>query len=105
MKDNKHLSGTLIDSLIELNKDILITHTLNVLAKLGINVVKDRIFELRTEISKYNYEYYVLDDSSVPDSYYDRLFQELKNLEGDNVDLSSPTQTVGWKPDNPYWRP
>ena len=63
--------------------------------------VQVRIDALRAEIRQYNYQYYVLDDPSVPDSEYDRLFHELKVLEQDNPELvtpESPTQRVGALP-------
>ena len=59
---------------------------------------KDRIKEITELLEKYNYEYYVLDNPSVPDSEYDRLMQELIKLEKENPDLISPlspTQRVG----------
>ena len=33
---------------------------------------------LRDTINEYNYQYYVLDNPTVPDSEYDRVFQALK---------------------------
>lgn len=51
-------------------------------------------------LKKYEYEYYVLDNPSVPDSEYDRKFQELKKIEQENPELTSidsPTQRVGGK--------
>ena len=59
---------------------------------------KDRIKEITELLEKYNYEYYVLDNPSVPDSEYDRLMQELIKLEKENPELISPlspTQRVG----------
>ena len=59
---------------------------------------KDRIKEITELLEKYNYEYYVLDNPSVPDSEYDRLMQELIRLEKENPELISPlspTQRVG----------
>ncbi|MFZ2541756.1 MAG: NAD-dependent DNA ligase LigA, partial [Gallionella sp.] len=44
--------------------------------------------------------YYVLDDPSIPDAEYDRLFRELQELEAQNPKLmavDSPTQRVGGK--------
>ncbi|MGK9064029.1 NAD-dependent DNA ligase LigA [Stutzerimonas chloritidismutans] len=58
----------------------------------------ERIAELRSEIDAHNYRYYVLDEPSVPDAEYDRLFNELKALEGEHPELvtpESPTQRVG----------
>lgn len=58
----------------------------------------ERIAELRSEIDAHNYRYYVLDEPSVPDVEYDRLFNELKVLEAEHPELvtpESPTQRVG----------
>jgi len=57
-----------------------------------------RILELRAELDEHNYRYYVLDEPSVPDAEYDRLFRELQALEADNptlITVDSPTQRVG----------
>ncbi|MGE8361618.1 NAD-dependent DNA ligase LigA [Pseudomonas sp.] len=57
-----------------------------------------RIQELRTELDEHNYRYYVLDEPSVPDAEYDRLFRELQALEAEHPELvtpESPTQRVG----------
>ncbi|WP_312959403.1 NAD-dependent DNA ligase LigA [Stutzerimonas nitrititolerans] len=58
----------------------------------------ERIAELRSEIDAHNYRYYVLDEPSVPDAEYDRLFKELRALEAEHPELvtpESPTQRVG----------
>lgn len=47
----------------------------------------ERIAELRSEIDAHNYRYYVLDEPSVPDAEYDRLFNELKALEAEHPEL------------------
>ena len=63
-----------------------------------MNNVETRILELRHELDEHNYRYYVLDEPSVPDAEYDRLFRELKGLEEANPHLvtpDSPTQRVG----------
>ncbi|ROM96834.1 NAD-dependent DNA ligase LigA [Pseudomonas brassicacearum] len=60
--------------------------------------VEKRILELRAELDQHNYRYYVLDEPSIPDAEYDRLFHELKALETANPELvtvDSPTQRVG----------
>jgi DNA ligase (NAD+) len=57
-----------------------------------------RALELRELIGKYNYQYYVLDQPSVPDAEYDRLMRELVQLEAQHPQLvtpDSPTQRVG----------
>ncbi|GAC14644.1 NAD-dependent DNA ligase LigA [Aliiglaciecola lipolytica] len=57
--------------------------------------------DIRTQINEYNYQYYVLDDPSVPDAEYDRLMQELIKLEKQHPELmtpDSPSQKVGGAP-------
>ena len=60
----------------------------------------DRIRELVDLLNKYAYDYYVLDNPVVSDGEYDRLYDELKALEGESgeVYFDSPTQRVGDKP-------
>lgn len=56
---------------------------------------------LRNKLREYEYHYHVLDNPLVPDSEYDRLMNELKNLEWQHPELitpDSPTQRVGAKP-------
>lgn len=63
--------------------------------------VTHQIEQLRTQLREHNYKYYVLDEPSIPDVEYDRLFHQLKQLETDHPDLitpDSPTQRVGDKP-------
>ncbi|WP_100403651.1 NAD-dependent DNA ligase LigA [Bacillus sp. FJAT-42315] len=58
----------------------------------------ERVQELHNILNQYNYEYYVLDQPSVPDAEYDRLMQELIKIENEFPDLQtpdSPTQRVG----------
>ena len=60
-----------------------------------------RVRKLRDEINAHNYRYHVLDDPSIPDAEYDRLMQELVELERRYPDLivsDSPTQRVGAQP-------
>ncbi|MCV9900961.1 NAD-dependent DNA ligase LigA [Exiguobacterium sp. N5] len=61
----------------------------------------ERVEELRQTLNQYGYEYYVLDRPSVPDSEYDRLMNELIQIETDYPELrtpDSPTQRVGGAP-------
>lgn len=63
-----------------------------------MNTAETRILELRHDLDEHNYRYYVLDEPSIPDAEYDRLFHELKALEEANPHLvtpDSPTQRVG----------
>lgn len=60
-----------------------------------------RAEELRRLLEHHNYRYHVLDDPEISDAEYDRLFNELKQIEADNPDLitpDSPTQRVGATP-------
>lgn len=57
-----------------------------------------RANELRAKIDRWNYEYYILDQSSVPDSEYDEALNELRRIEAEHPELitpESPTQRVG----------
>ncbi len=63
-----------------------------------IEEARNRVKELTELLEKYNYEYYVLNESSVSDAEYDRLMNELKLIEADFPGLkskNSPTQRVG----------
>ncbi|HEY9146814.1 MAG TPA: NAD-dependent DNA ligase LigA [Thiobacillus sp.] len=60
-----------------------------------------RAAALRREIERHNYAYYVLDQPTIPDAEYDRLFRELQALEAEHPELAtpdSPTRRVGGKP-------
>ena len=57
-----------------------------------------RAAELAEKLNRWNIEYYVNDNPSVPDSVYDAAFQELEKLESEYPSLKtphSPTQRVG----------
>ena len=60
----------------------------------------DRMRQLVDILNKYAYEYYVLDNPSVPDSEYDKLYAELQALEKESgtVLFDSPTRRVGGEP-------
>ncbi|MEO8152313.1 MAG: NAD-dependent DNA ligase LigA [Rhizobacter sp.] len=56
-----------------------------------------RAAELRAQLNHHAHLYYVLDEPSLPDAEYDRLFQELQALEAEHPELrttDSPTQRV-----------
>ena len=60
-----------------------------------------RIEQLRAEIRKHDYLYYVLNRPQISDRQYDKLFAELKELEQANPELitaDSPTQRVSERP-------
>src|SRR5690606_9223813 len=57
----------------------------------------ERMLQLVEELNKYNYHYYTLDNPIVNDADYDKLYDELVQLEQDTgvVLPQSPTQRVG----------
>ena len=60
--------------------------------------LKQRLTELREQINFHNYRYHVLDDPVISDAEYDRLLNELKQIEAEHPDWitpDSPTQRVG----------
>jgi DNA ligase (NAD+) len=60
---------------------------------------EQRINELRKQLKQFSYEYYVLDNPTVEDSHYDKLYNELEELENAHPELpvpdDSPTKRVG----------
>lgn len=63
-----------------------------------VEQAEKKIHQLRTEINTHNYQYYALDNPTIPDAQYDRLFRELQALEAASPELitqDSPTQRVG----------
>lgn len=62
--------------------------------------IAHQIEYLRSQLREANYLYYVLDNPSIPDVEYDRLFRQLQQLEHAHPELitrDSPTQRVGDK--------
>jgi DNA ligase (NAD+) len=60
-----------------------------------------RVAELRQNIARADYQYYVLDNPDLPDGEYDKLMIELRALEAQYPDLvtpDSPTQRVSGEP-------
>lgn len=60
--------------------------------------IEQQVQQLSELLQDYNYQYYVLDEPTVPDAEYDRIFKQLQQLETDNPILklaNSPTQKVG----------
>jgi DNA ligase (NAD+) len=56
-----------------------------------------RAGELREQLNRHAHRYYVLDEPSIPDAEYDKLFQELQAIEAVHPELltpDSPTQRV-----------
>ncbi len=67
--------------------------------------IKERIEKLREKINCHNYRYHVLDSPEISDEEYDRLFDELVELERKHPVLitpDSPTQRVGTEPSEQF---
>jgi DNA ligase (NAD+) len=63
--------------------------------------LSERVKALHQELHKHAHSYYVLDEPSIPDAEYDKLFSELQSIEATHPELrtkDSPTQRVGGKP-------
>jgi DNA ligase (NAD+) len=64
-------------------------------------VISQRAAELRKILQQHNHAYYVLDEPTIPDVEYDRLFRELQAIEAEHPELKtadSPTERVGAAP-------
>ena len=60
-----------------------------------------QVQQLRAQLEEYSYQYYVLDNPTVPDAEYDRLYRQLQQIEQQQPELivaDSPTQRVGAAP-------
>jgi DNA ligase (NAD+) len=67
--------------------------------------VKARVDELREQIERASYAYYVLDEPELSDAEFDRLFDELLRLEAEHPELrddNSPTVRVGAPPSEKF---
>ncbi|EDY86010.1 DNA ligase, NAD-dependent [gamma proteobacterium HTCC5015] len=65
------------------------------------NPIQQHIDSLREQLHQHAHAYYVLDEPSIPDAEYDRLFRELQSLEAQYPEShsdDSPTQRVGAAP-------
>ena len=59
---------------------------------------QDRILQLREELHRHNYNYYILNTPTISDQEFDALLRELSDLEvlhPEMADPNSPTQRVG----------
>lgn len=66
-----------------------------------LSLIKARLDQLKSEIRRHDYLYYVKDRPEISDSEYDRLFRELVEIERTHPELitpDSPTQRVGAPP-------
>ncbi|CNB18162.1 NAD-dependent DNA ligase LigA [Yersinia similis] len=60
-----------------------------------------QINQLRTSLRHHEHQYHVLDTPEIPDAEYDRMMQQLRDLEAQHPELvtnDSPTQRVGAAP-------
>lgn len=68
------------------------------MTSLRSNQAAERVAQLRKQLNRFNYEYYVLDAPSVSDGEFDALMRELEDLERafpELKDPNSPTMRVG----------
>ena len=68
---------------------------------LNLEQARQRVADLSRELNYHNHRYYVLDDPVIGDGDYDRLLQELRQLEADYPGLitpDSPTHRIGGEP-------
>lgn len=68
---------------------------------MALDKIQKEIQRLRDQLNEHNYRYYVLDDPTVSDAEFDKLFNQLKALEAEHPTLvtpDSPTQRVGGAP-------
>lgn len=67
---------------------------------MDLQTAEQKVNEIKTLLNQYGYEYYVLDQPTVPDAEYDRLMNELLELEEKFPNLKtadSPSERVGGK--------
>ena len=65
------------------------------------NAIEQQVEQLREQLQTASYAYYVLDQPTMEDEVYDRLYRQLQQLEAQHPDLitpDSPTQRVGERP-------
>ena len=63
------------------------------------------VAELRAELERHRYRYYVLSDPEIPDAEFDALLDRLRDIERDHPELDhpdSPTHKVGAPPAGPF---
>ena len=63
--------------------------------------IEQELETLREQLDAWNYQYYVLDQPTVPDAEYDRCMRRLQQLETQHPELlrtDSPSQRVGAQP-------
>ena len=71
------------------------------MAKINALSPAEEVQQLHALLHEHAHRYYVLDEPSIPDAEYDRLFQRLQALEAAHPELlraDSPTQRVGGRP-------
>ena len=76
----------------------IMTNTFDLFAQHPGQAERQKAEKLAADLHRWNYEYYVLDNPSVPDSEYDKAFRALSELEEKYPELktpTSPTQRVG----------
>ncbi len=61
-------------------------------AKTEADGLASHVFALRHQIEEANYQYFVQDNPILTDAEYDRLMQELRQIEQEHPELQHPTR-------------
>ena len=54
--------------------------------------IETRIIHLRKELDEHNYNYYVLNAPTISDREFDRMMEELSQLEAQHPEYADPTR-------------
>src|SRR5690606_33562397 len=77
----------------------------NTLPRMSDARLRRKVAELRAELERRRYRYYVLSDPEIPDADFDALMEELREIERQHPELDhpdSPTHKVGTPPAGPF---
>ena len=72
---------------------------------MDVRDLRRTVAELRSELERHRYRYYVLSDPEIPDAEFDALLAELRSIEERHPELDhpdSPTHKVGAPPAGPF---
>ncbi len=93
-----HFFLIFIYSIIEIVFSFVNFVGIQILISIMNNKIESHIKDLRKELEKHNYSYYIKDDAMISDYEFDVLLKKLSDLEGkypQYFDENSPTQRVG----------
>ena len=84
---------------------IAVPAILTKLPQMGEPDLRRTVAELRSELERHRYRYYVLSDPEIPDAEFDALLSKLRDIEQEHPELDhpdSPTHKVGTPPAGPF---